>query len=138
MSESKATVSESVLIELAGRMYECCDLQMAIEAGKFSSLAELLAHLKEQSSRLDRTIKAGMAGEPLMSKDCCVVLLDAAESDPNDDTNKVGSEPRVVQVNIGQDQRNSGADAAGVVQTNIGANQRNAGRHHCSDGDFYE
>lgn len=47
-------------------------------------------------------------------------------------------DPQVVQINIGRDQRNSGADAAGVLQINIGANQRNAGRNHFSDGDFHE
>lgn len=79
MSESKTKVSEAVLIELAGRMYECCDLQMAIDAGQFSSLAELSTHLKKQSSRLDRTINAGKAGEPLMLKDCRIALLEAVD-----------------------------------------------------------
>lgn len=64
MSEVKKKVSEEILNELTGRMYECCELQMAIDDGLFSSLAELSTHLKKESCRLDRTIKAGAAGEP--------------------------------------------------------------------------
>lgn len=69
-------VNEDTLRELAGRMYECCDIQMAIESGRFASLAALMEFLEDQSGRLDRTIKAAHAGEPLVFNDCCVVLKD--------------------------------------------------------------
>jgi len=74
--------------------------------------------------------------EAVMAGDGRAYLLGAAEREPSA-TNE-GGEAQIVQVNIGQNQRNSGADAAGMLQINIGANQRNAGRNHFSDGDFHE
>lgn len=70
------TGHDDVLSELAGRMYECCDIHMAIKGGRFASLTDLAEFLSQQSGRLDRTIRAAKAGEPLQFKDCCVVLKD--------------------------------------------------------------
>lgn len=65
---------EQTLRELAGRMYESCDIMVCIERGEYKTLDDLAKRLKQQQSRLDRTIRAAMAGETFEFKDCCVVL----------------------------------------------------------------
>lgn len=66
--------NELLMQELIGRKYEAIDICMAIQAGQFKSLDELVVHLKTQDGRLDRTIKAAIAGEAFEVTDCCVAL----------------------------------------------------------------
>lgn len=58
--------------------------------------------------------------------------LEAAELEIQSlpDAVAVEQKVKIVQVNIGENQRNSGGDELGVLQLNIGLNQRNAGRCH--------
>lgn len=74
--EAERARHEETLRELAGRIYESCDIQVAIRDGDFKSLDDLAAYLQKQNGRLERTIRAAMAGEAFQFKDCCVVLKD--------------------------------------------------------------
>ncbi|WP_207002549.1 hypothetical protein [Trinickia mobilis] len=70
-----------MLSELAGRMYEGLDILMAVEDGKIGTVEDLKNWLQESVAGLDRTIQAGLKGEPVMvDDDCCVVFRAAGDS----------------------------------------------------------
>lgn len=64
------------IVELRGRMYESIDIQLAIENDEVTSLDQLAKMLEDSSGRMDRTIKAALAGEPLVFKGAHLVLKD--------------------------------------------------------------
>jgi hypothetical protein len=53
---TKMTDTEAA--EAAGRMYEDCDIQMAIESGQFKSLDDVLVAVKARSGSIDQELKA--------------------------------------------------------------------------------
>jgi hypothetical protein len=54
----KGTMTDEEAAELAGGMYENCDIQMAIESGQFESLDDVLTAVKARSSSIERHLKA--------------------------------------------------------------------------------
>ena len=51
------TPDETEKHEMAGRMYEAVDLQLAIENGHFNSVEEILERLKLNADRLSKVLK---------------------------------------------------------------------------------
>lgn len=64
MAESTATtLSPGQVDELAGRMYECVDIETAIESGQFKTVGEVLDAVKARSAAIDKTLReAGAFG----------------------------------------------------------------------------
>lgn len=52
-------------LELAGRMYECCDIEKAIQSGQFKTLDDVLEHVTERSSSIN-SVLFGNAEKPIM------------------------------------------------------------------------
>lgn len=55
--------------EMAGRMYEICDLQRAIEGGQFKSLEEVLSYAVEQVKELQAVLELP---QWIMTDNCCL------------------------------------------------------------------
>jgi len=62
MNENRTTETSTQLLpgpveELAGRMFECVDIQMAIESGQFTTIGEVLEAVKARSAVIDKILR---------------------------------------------------------------------------------
>lgn len=61
MKENKqqsTPLSEDDILMLIGRMYECCDIQLAIESGQISSLDEVLEGCRLRAQAINAQLLA--------------------------------------------------------------------------------
>ncbi|CAG9243180.1 hypothetical protein BDI4_1240022 [Burkholderia diffusa] len=54
--DAKDKLSPADFEQMAGRMYECVDIQSGIEQGHFKTLDDVLAFVKERSEAINRSL----------------------------------------------------------------------------------
>ena len=70
-----------MLSELVGRMYEGLEILTAVEDGKIGTVEDLKNWLQDSVDGLDRTIQAGLKGEPfVVDENCCVIIRAVGDS----------------------------------------------------------
>nr|WP_016355611.1 hypothetical protein [Pseudomonas migulae]AGC70363.1 hypothetical protein pD2RT_009 [Pseudomonas migulae] len=74
--------------EMAGRMYEICDLKIAIESGHFSSLEDVLSYATEQTKELQAVLEVP---QWIVNDRCCVDIKATIEQvKPGPDSHQPG------------------------------------------------
>lgn len=56
--EPNATLSDDDIAMLIGRMYECCDIRLAIESGQITSLDEVLEGCRQRAQAIEAELRA--------------------------------------------------------------------------------
>lgn len=82
------------LSEMAGRMYEACDLQRAIEGGKLKTVDEILVWVKKSSANLQALMKL----PTWVINNCCVDIPASIEHGrlAGLDAQDIGVKPEVI------------------------------------------